>query len=201
MSRFAADLRFAWGAWSRAPSVGVAVVASALLGVLVGAAQAPTLAAARPRLLVGPDVLVSRDGESPHVELMIAANPRRPGNLVGAAITGTGPDGSDATSSYASFDGGATWKAVPLPEPRAAGGGDPQVTFTAAGTALHAALAGPRIAAVPGSATGSMRRGTSSTRDGRGSWSPGPPTTAGAGARPSRCRRRPAATSSSRPSR
>lgn len=128
------------GAWSRAPAAGVGVAAGALLGVLVGSAQAPTPTAARPRLLVGPEVLVSRDGDFPHVELMIAANPRRPGNLVGAAITGSGPGGSNATSSYASFDGGATWKAGPLPAPGAARGADPQVIFTEAGTALQAAL-------------------------------------------------------------
>jgi hypothetical protein len=115
-----------------------------ILAVFLGLSAAPSEPPARdpsqPRLLAAPDILVSRDGDTPHVELMLAANPLRPSNLVGAAITATGPGGETATTSYASFDGGFTWKATGFPDSRAAGGGDPQTIFTQAGTALHAAL-------------------------------------------------------------
>jgi BNR repeat protein len=146
----------------RAPDLLVFV---APLGILFGAVQAPTPEAGRPRLLAAPEVLVSRDGDFPHVELMIASNPRRPGNLVGTAITGTRPNGGAATSGYVSFDGGASWKAVPLAEPRAAGAADPQVIFTEAGTALQAALVG-LAEETPRSALHVYR-----SEDGGGSWS------------------------------
>ena len=44
--------------------------------------------------MVGPDYLVSRDGDRPHVEIMAAANPRDPRNLLAGAITFTRPDGA-----------------------------------------------------------------------------------------------------------
>ena len=46
-----------------------------------------------PRIIVGPDYLVSRDGDRPHVEIMAAANPKNARNLLAGAITFTRPDG------------------------------------------------------------------------------------------------------------
>lgn len=121
-------------------------VAAALCGAFFlagGSAAAQSGGAAAPpaaRIIVEPDVIASRDGNSPHVEPHVAANPRRAGNLVGAAITHTRPDGSPATKVYATFDGGLTWTDVAFPEQIAHGGGDPQVAFTPHGTALFATL-------------------------------------------------------------
>jgi hypothetical protein len=112
---------------------------------LLGAAAAITLAAGivradGARIVAGPDVLASRDGGFPHVELMVAANPRDHRNLLGGAITFSRPDGGSACKAYASFDGGWSWVDSSFPEQNATGGGDPQVAFTPAGTALFASL-------------------------------------------------------------
>src|SRR5258708_37539983 len=71
--------------------------------------------APKPRILVGPNVLVSRDGDYPHVELMVAANPRNPKNLIGGAITAPRRGGGPAAPSYASLDGGQTCASHALP--------------------------------------------------------------------------------------
>ncbi len=116
---------------SRFPCLLAAVLA--LVGV-PGAAQ-------EPRIVIGPDYLVSRDGDRPHVEIMAAANPRDPRNLLAGAITFTRPDGGAATKAYVSFDGGTQWEDITFPEQKESGGGDPQVAFTAVGTAIFATLA------------------------------------------------------------
>ena len=110
------------------------------LAVALAAAGAAG-AGQEPRIVVGPDYLVSRDGDRPHVEIMAAANPRNPRNLLAGAITFTRPDGGAATKAYVSFDGGVQWDDVTFPEQKETGGGDPQVAFTAAGTAIFATLA------------------------------------------------------------
>src|SRR5215831_701609 len=92
------------------------------------------------RLIVDPDFLVSRDGNNAHVEVHVAANPRRARNLVGAAITHTRADGTPATKTYASFDGGQSWSDTVFAEQMSYGGGDPQVAFTPRGTALFTTL-------------------------------------------------------------
>ncbi len=93
------------------------------------------------RIVIGPDHLVSRDGDRPHVEIMVAANPRNPRNLLAGAITFTRRDGGSATKAYVSRDGGIVWDDVFFPEQREFGGADPQVAFTAAGTAIFLTLA------------------------------------------------------------
>jgi hypothetical protein len=79
-------------------------------------------------------VQVTSDGYAVHVEPSLAANPRRPGNLLGASQAWTG-DGADMVATYASFDGGRTWRAGgPLPLP--AGGieaNDVTIAFDHAG--------------------------------------------------------------------
>jgi hypothetical protein len=113
--------------------------AVALAGV-AAAALALAADAAGPKIVVGPNILVSRDGDVPHVELMVATSPRTVKNLLGAAITATRPTGGWACRAYSSTDGGATWKASEFAEQVKWGGGDPQVAFTAQGTALMVAL-------------------------------------------------------------
>lgn len=121
--------------WALVPAVGLA------FGLRAQAPAKPAQEKAAPRIVVGPDLLASRDGAFPHVELMIAAHPRNPKNLLGGAITFTRPDGGSACRTYASFDGGASFVESAFAEQLAEGGGDPQVAFTPGGTGLFAALA------------------------------------------------------------
>jgi hypothetical protein len=114
------------------------------IGAVLLAAQPLAGAAAEsggaPRIRVGPNVLVSRDGDVAHCETMIAANPRDAKNLIGGSITLTRPDGSAMNKAYFSKDGGATWTDVTFPEELEHGGGDPQVGFGATGTAYFMGL-------------------------------------------------------------
>ncbi len=106
-------------------------------------AQAPAPSptpAGPPKVLVGPNILVSRDGDVPHVELMVAASPRTAKNLLGAGITATRPEGGWACRTYSSKDGGATWKYSEFPDHLKWGGADPQVAYTIQGTALFVTL-------------------------------------------------------------
>lgn len=97
---------------------------------------------AGPRIVVSPDMLVSQGEDFRHVELMVAANPKRPANLLGAAMLG---DWGSGVGTYVSLDGGRTWAAHRFAE----AAGDPQVTFTTAGTALFATLAARDADEVP----------------------------------------------------
>ena len=115
-----------------------AAIVAAGLGLVSGRTAAAESSA--PKVTVGPNILVSRDGDVPHVELIVAASPRTVKNLVGAAITATRPTGGWACRAYSSTDGGATWKASEFPEQVEWGGGDPQTAFTIQGTALMVAL-------------------------------------------------------------
>ena len=109
-------------------------------GALAEGTQSSSGTSSAARIVVDPEFLVSRDGDNPHVELHVAANPRRARNLVGAAITHTRPDGTPGTKVYATFDGGLTWLDASFPEQIEHGGGDPQVAFTPVGTALFSTL-------------------------------------------------------------
>lgn len=117
------------------------------LPVLLAALLAPGAAGVAqevktgPRIVVGADYLVSRDGDRPHVEVMAAANPKNPRNLLAGVITFTRPDGGAATKAYVSHDGGVVWEDITFAEQKEMGGGDPQVAFTPAGTAIFATLA------------------------------------------------------------
>ena len=94
-----------------------------------------------PVVTVGPNMLVSRDGDFPHMELAVATSPRSAKNLVGGAITTQRDEGGFACKAYASTDGGSTWTASAFPEEVEWGGGDPQVGFGLHGTAYFSALA------------------------------------------------------------
>jgi len=93
-----------------------------------------------PPIVVGPNILVSRDGDVAHCETMIAANPRSPKNLVGASIVMIRPDGSAANKAYVSFDGGSSWADVAFPDELEKGGADPQVGFGITGSAFFVGL-------------------------------------------------------------
>ena len=93
------------------------------------------------RVAVGPNVLVTRDGDVSHVESAVAANPRDPLNLVATAITFTLPQGGYVNKTYATFDGGFSWYDARLPEEPDLGSIDPKVAFTPNGTALQVGLA------------------------------------------------------------
>jgi BNR repeat-like domain len=105
------------------------------------AANAPAGSATTPTIEVGPNMLVSRDGNFPHVELSVAANPRNPKNLVGAAITASRGEGGFACKTYSSMDGGGSWIDSSFPDLTYWGSGDPQVAFGIHGTAYFASLA------------------------------------------------------------
>lgn len=87
------------------------------------------------RIVIGPNVQVSRDGNVAHVESHVAANPRNPRNLLGTAISFTSPAIGTETKVYASFDGGWTWIDSYFPDQRQQGAWDPQVSFGTTGTA------------------------------------------------------------------
>jgi len=125
-----------------AGALGAALGTCVLLALAsVTARQGPPAAGSQPpRIVVEPDFIASRDGNSPHVEVHIAANPRRARNLIAGAITHTRADGTPATKVYTTLDGGRTWTDTVFPEQSANGGGDPQVAFTPVGTGIFATL-------------------------------------------------------------
>jgi hypothetical protein len=92
------------------------------------------------RIVAEPDFLVSRDGDVPHVETMVAANPKNPRNLIGGSIVGGRPAGGYHCKTYASHDGGLSWIDRSFPELVRHGGGDPQVAFTPSGSAIFTCL-------------------------------------------------------------
>ena len=120
--------------------LGAALTLAATAGLAPPAVASPTPEdGAAPRLVVGPDVLASRDGEFPHVEPMVAANPRRPKELLAGSIVFPRPDRDSSCRVYASRDGGSTWTGI-TPGGRRDSGADPQVAYTPHGTAIFVCL-------------------------------------------------------------
>lgn len=93
--------------------------------------------AQEPRLLAGPDVLVSRENDFPHLEMMIAAHPSDPKKLIAGAMNLVGSEYD--TVVYSSTDGGSTWEPRHPAEPVDTDA-DPLVLYTPKGTALYLAL-------------------------------------------------------------
>jgi len=60
----------------------VALVGSGFAAASLAASDASRVA---PKIEVGPNMLVSRDGNFPHVELVLAANPKNAKNMVSGA--------------------------------------------------------------------------------------------------------------------
>src|SRR5436190_24307257 len=107
--------------------------------VIVAASPAALVAQSRvsgpvpPRVEVGPNLLVSYDGNVTHIEPHLGAHPNDPKKLVGSAIVNY--EYGSRVASYASSDGGYTWTFPALPLLDA---GDPQVAFGKTGTVLFA---------------------------------------------------------------
>lgn len=90
------------------------------------------------RILVGPNVRVSRSSNDPRVELMIAANPTNAKNLIATSIVSSAH--VDNCAVYASLDAGNTWtETIPAGLPME-GSGDPTVAFGTDGAAYFSAL-------------------------------------------------------------
>lgn len=131
MSHFLQDIEF-----SRRTLLRSAAVAAAAAGGVPGR---PT---ARDAAVAGTEnVRVSTDGYSLHAEPSIAANPLDPRNLLASSMVGTGDPQFIAT--YASFDGGASWRnngALPLPAGTVSAD-DTTAAFTSDGAGFVAAMA------------------------------------------------------------
>lgn len=100
-------------------------------------APAATAAEPEPRIVVGPDHLVTRDGEFPHVEPMVATHPDDPTRLLASSIVFPRPDRDSGCRTYVSEDGGSLWRVT---GEDFTGAADPQVAFTPRGTALSVCL-------------------------------------------------------------
>lgn len=83
------------------------------------------------KILVGPDILVTGEGNSPHAEVIIAANHRNGKNLLGAGID----VGNYLDRVYVSTDGGYSWIETSPGERHDYNSADPQVAFGIQGTA------------------------------------------------------------------
>jgi len=108
--------------------------------LLVVALLASPTAAQTPRILVGPNVLVSEDGNVAHAELHVGAHPTDAQRLVGMATTVRDAGSKVTLELYASDDGGYTWKGTVPSHLMEKGGGDPIVGYGLHGTALGVAL-------------------------------------------------------------
>lgn len=87
------------------------------------------------RIVVGPEVRVSRDPNRPHTELLIAASPRDVNNLVAAAMTSPARAGGFSVTVFSSHDAGNTWTSYEPPRLQEAGGSDELLAFGPTGTA------------------------------------------------------------------
>lgn len=93
-----------------------------LLGCAAASAAVAGCRLSRPALAVGRggrplNVRVSHDGYGTHAEPCLASNPVDPRNLLGACMVGPSTS-TEFIATYASFDGGLTWRsngALPLP--------------------------------------------------------------------------------------
>src|SRR5215470_11642404 len=88
-------------------AIGRTFVAVPVVAVLFTAAPLPAQA---PRIVVGPNVLVSHDDGVAHTELHVAAHPTDATRLVGMATTVRDAGIKVTTELYATDDGGFTWK-------------------------------------------------------------------------------------------
>jgi hypothetical protein len=109
---------------------GAAVAAAAPALVAQPVARGPA-----PRIEVGPNILVSHDGNVTHIEPHVGAHPTDPKKLVGSAIVNY--EYGSRVASYASSDGGYSWTLAALPLLEA---GDPQIAFGKTGTVFFASL-------------------------------------------------------------
>src|SRR6478672_10029666 len=124
-------------------AIASAVVVAASAAALV--AQPRVSGPAPPRIEVGPNILVSHDGNVTHIEPHLGAHPTDPKKLVGSAIVNY--EYGSRVASYASNDGGYSWTLAALPLLDA---GDPQIAFGKTGTVFFASLGNRDEKASPG---------------------------------------------------
>jgi len=139
------------------PIVVVIMVCSVLSPALGGDTPARTPAQAgskagqsqQTRILVGPDILASRDGDFAHLEMTVAASPRSASDLLAASIVFASPDGAVGVRPYVSHDGGFRWNDASPPGQSESVGADPQVAYGISGTAYFMYMAMPDTSAPP----------------------------------------------------
>jgi hypothetical protein len=88
------------------------------------------------RIVIGPNILVSKaDGDVPHAETVLVANPKDPKNLIGASILFSTADTGTTARTYASKDGGNTWQVTVFAD--GTNGSDPSMGISAQGTVYY----------------------------------------------------------------
>src|SRR5262249_40356972 len=93
-----------------------------------------------PRILVGPNILVSREPAVAHVEPWVAAHPSDPSKLIAMATAHRDTDGVFRAALYASDDGGYSWSGPMRPHLPQYSGQDPIVGYGLHGTAYAVSL-------------------------------------------------------------
>src|SRR5690348_14378209 len=107
----------------------------ACYALLITAASAD----ATPRVVVEPNILVTRDIDAPHTETSLAADPGNAKHLLGAVTTFARMGDGLYDKPQASIDGGYTWfDSTPADAPF--GSGDPQTAYGLTGTAYFLTL-------------------------------------------------------------
>src|SRR2546425_5797846 len=103
-------------------------------------------------------------------EVTIAINPRNPDNMVAASFqAGRPPRPRYGSYNYVTMDGGATWKTIPVDDPKSLTQGDDAMYFSSDGTAYHAHLSfvGIRVSRPPRAESGIL---VDSSKDGGLTW-------------------------------
>jgi hypothetical protein len=132
------------GVSRRAFTLSAATVITAAAGCGSARTSPPAAAAAAASRTSPPNVRVSRDAFSGHIEPWLAVNPRQPGNLV--AVSRAFQGSALGLASYASFDAGASWHSYGLlPGVTDIFDGNPTVAFDAAGHCYACGLTGRNV--------------------------------------------------------
>jgi hypothetical protein len=119
---------------------GLAATTVLIFGVAVAPGSSTSGVAVAPRILIEPNVLVSKDGDTSHAELYIAAHPTDPKKLVGMGTVFRDIGGKVTNEIYGTADGGQTWTGFNPPQQLNNNSGDPWVGYSRRGTALAVAL-------------------------------------------------------------
>lgn len=127
----------------RAFTLSAAAITAAAAGCArLGRTSPPAEAKDAAAVLSPPNIQVSHDTFTGHLEPWLAVNPRNPANLVAVsrAIQGS----AVGLASYASFNGGTTWHSNGLlPGVTDIFDGNATVAFDTAGTCIACGLTGP----------------------------------------------------------
>ena len=110
-----------------------------LIVILTALTRGHILGQQTAKILVGPNILVSRSADGSTAELKIAADPTRPERFLTSGIffRNNGQRTTEQeTRAYYSSDGGNSWRTIIFPEAVAFQAGDPIVEFGLTGTAF-----------------------------------------------------------------